>query len=87
MSTVSSINFPTPTTIQSMFKYKILVLLYCCCTDTFCCCHHIEQSLTKWYALTSILIVERKGLLYGMFLVKKMGMLYMEKLKIQFRRV
>ena len=33
--------FPTPTTIQSMFKYKILVLLYCCCTDTFCCCHNI----------------------------------------------
>ena len=36
--------FPTPTTIQSMFKYKILVLLYCCCTGTFCCCHNIQQS-------------------------------------------
>ena len=33
------------------------------------------------------LIVERKGLLYGMFLVKKMGMLYMGKLKIQLWRV
>ena len=86
MSTAASINFPTPTTIQSMFKYKILVLLYCCCTDTSCC-HNIEQSLTKWYAVTSMLIVERKGLLYGMFLVKKMGMLYMGKLEIQFRRV
>ena len=40
------------------------------------------------YNYNSILIVERKGLLYGMFLVKKMGiMLYMGKLKIQFWRV
>ena len=54
--------FPTPTTIQSMFKYKILVLLYCCCTDTFCC-HNIIAEYTSTGRLP-ILFKTYRGTMY-----------------------